>query len=31
VDRVFAKAKQSDHTLSDAEILACVTAARPQH
>ena len=31
VDRVFAKAKQSDHTLSHAEILECVTAARPQH
>jgi 2-isopropylmalate synthase len=31
VDRVFAKAKQSDHTLSDAEILECVTAARPAH
>jgi isopropylmalate/homocitrate/citramalate synthase len=31
VDRVFARAKQSDHTLSDAEILECVTAARPQH
>jgi len=29
VDRVFARAKQSDHTLSDAEILECVTAARP--
>jgi isopropylmalate/homocitrate/citramalate synthase len=31
VDRVFARAKQSDHTLSDAEILECVTAARPAH
>ena len=31
VDRVFARAKQSDHTLSDAEILECVTAARPHH
>lgn len=31
VDRVFARAKQSDHTLTDAEILECVTAARPQH
>ena len=29
VDRVFARAKQSDHTLTDAEILECVTAARP--
>jgi 2-isopropylmalate synthase len=31
VDRVFARAKRSDHTLSDAEILECVTAARPHH
>jgi 2-isopropylmalate synthase len=30
VDRVFARAKQSDHTLTDAEILECV-AARPTH
>ena len=29
VDRVFTRAKQSDHTLTDAEILECVTAARP--
>lgn len=31
VDRVFARAKESDHTLTDAEILECVTAARPHH
>ena len=31
VDRVFARAKQSDHTLTDAEILECVTAARPHN
>jgi 2-isopropylmalate synthase len=31
VDRVFARAKKSDHTLTDAEILECVTAARPHH
>lgn len=31
VDRVFARAKQSDHTLTEAEILECVTAARPHH
>jgi 2-isopropylmalate synthase len=31
VDRVFARAKKSDHTLTDAEILECVTASRPHH
>jgi 2-isopropylmalate synthase len=30
VDRIYARAKKSDHTLSDAEILECVTAPR-QH
>lgn len=30
VDRIYARAKKSDHTLSDAEILECVTAPRPQ-
>jgi 2-isopropylmalate synthase len=30
VDRIFARAKKSDHTLTDAEILECVTAPR-QH
>jgi hypothetical protein len=31
VDRVYARAKQSDHTLTDSEILDCVKAvARPQ-
>jgi 2-isopropylmalate synthase len=29
VDRIYARAKKSDHTLSDAEILECVTAPRP--
>ena len=32
VDRVYARAKQSDHTLTDSEILDCVKAvARPQN
>ncbi len=32
VDRVYARAKQSDHTLTDAEILDCVKApAHPHH
>jgi len=30
VDRIYARAKRSDHTLTDAEILECVTAPR-QH
>jgi 2-isopropylmalate synthase len=30
VDRIYARAKKSDHTLTDAEILECVTAPR-QH
>ena len=29
VDRIYGRAKKSDHTLSDAEILECVTAPRP--
>ncbi|HZS98712.1 MAG TPA: LeuA family protein [Terriglobales bacterium] len=29
VDRIYARAKKSDHTLTDAEILECVTAPRP--
>ena len=28
VDRIYARAKKSDHTLTDAEILECVTAPR---
>jgi hypothetical protein len=27
VDRIYQRAKQSDHTLSEAEILECVPAA----
>ena len=30
VDRIYQRAKQSDHTLSEAEILECVPAAAPQ-
>jgi 2-isopropylmalate synthase len=30
VDRIYARAKKSDHTLTDAEILECVTSPRAQ-
>ena len=30
VDRIYARAKKSDHTLTDAEILECVTSPRVQ-
>jgi 2-isopropylmalate synthase len=31
VDRVYARAKQSDHTLTDAEVLECITSPRSHH
>jgi hypothetical protein len=32
VDRIYARAKQSDHTLSEAEILDCVKSpTHPRH
>ena len=31
VDRVYARAKQSDHTLTDAEVLECITSPRSRH
>jgi hypothetical protein len=29
VERIYKRAKASDHTLSEAEIMACVEAAKP--
>jgi isopropylmalate/homocitrate/citramalate synthase len=31
VERIYQRAKQSDHTLSEAEILQCVAAAKQEH
>jgi hypothetical protein len=31
VERIYQRAKQSDHTLSEAEILECVPAAVKKH